>query len=452
MLIILVYNHSHNIIDKDIPSYIKYIMDTKICLYYEKCYYDVFSKDISLIVNEFQNINFLLYKHDKNIDRDNICNEYLFLKILNLNKCNECSNYANYSGLCIKHINTSDKIKKIYLDFTEQLCNSTVDKKDNIINYLSEYVTKTTVMKTKLKTIIKHYYYCNKNIYILFLQDNTVVIKDINYHKTNTIFNKNISSDIIVNFKTETFRTMKLIIFLIFLYKKHKYNRYLCSIISSLEDHTVKYIGNSHILYYNIINSKLIDDIELIDIEKSIHINNHCLRFDIYILIKIGSESYHLVIETDENHHYSNTTYDNIKDNFCLQNNISLLRLHVQNKITEHHINFTLFFIEYLINYKKPIYYFSERYIEANSKIRDKITFGINSYKEYIKDDINDIRNLDAIIKFEGGITALIDKFSIKNTFDEAKYIEELKEESLTNKYTIYPYLIHNFVFDKLNH
>lgn len=195
---------------------------------------------------------------------------------------------------------------------------------------------------------------------------------------------------------------------------------------------TKTFIGNNEKLYNYIFNSNIMHYIEYIETERNVKINNHSLRFDIYIIIKHGLKYLKLVIETDEKHHYDITTndYDIFKDNYCIRNNISMLRLNIYDTLTDNHLNFTLFFIKYLIEYGKPIYYFSNKYIDShiiNNKKTELITFGTSKNNKNTKKNItniinttlicNDIQNIDFIIKNEG-INELLNKFADKSNLD----------------------------------
>ena len=385
--------------------------------------------------------------------RDNICHNIELLKLINLNYCIKCNKYADYIGFCIEHFNQSE-LNKYVSTFYNSIHNLSDDESININNYLKQYKEIIWKNSRKTKEIIKYY---NTNFFFSFILKDNNLIKyidskyNIDYDNINVIFNDKISYNIITKFNYTEKRELNLIILLTFLYKKYEYDKYIYDIIINNKKFPNVFIGNNNILYNYIFNSNIINDIEFIDTEYLVHIDNHPLRFDIYIIIKIfdGKKYNHhkLVIETDETHHYvNNNNYDILKDKYCIQNQISLLRLHIDNKkISINEINFCMFFIKYLIKHKEPIYYFSEKYIyshkikinsnENNDNLYDILSFGTDNrdkkYYDYINkiNDISNIKNIDKYIKTS--LQLLIDKFSLKNNFNEEE--DNLIDEEINN-------------------
>jgi hypothetical protein len=396
-------------------------------------------------------------------------NPYEHIKILNLLNnyyCDKCDKYADYIGLCIDHFNQND-IHKYIFEFKDTLKKMNDDEKKNIFNYINTYRNHLLGTKNKLKDIIKYY---NNNISKLFKycqpkNINIINTENIDYNNLNVIFNDKISYKIITTFyNTPPIREINIIILLTFFYKKYKYELYF--IDGQLFRNNLRkiFIGNNNILYNSIFNSNIIHYIDIIDAEHLIYINNHALRFDLFIILKIFSKDfeyiyYKLVIETDEKHHYINeTNHDILKDKYCIDNNISLLRLHIDknNKISQENINFCLFFIKYLIKTQKTMYYFYDKYINTNNNNNinnniEKIKIDNNDYiisfgsniktnskinNNIIKQakNIENIKNIDYHIK-NNNINSLIEKFSINN--NNCEYTDNPELEELCKKYNI---------------
>ena len=402
-------------------------MDSNIDFEYNKIIYKNFDDFIIKIINIFKNKQLLLNNKKINIT---------FIKLLDNNYCELCDKYADYYGFCIEHYD-QDKINKYRDDFIENIikCNNT---QTEFINYYFEYHKTLKNYIKKIKLIQKYYF---NNIYTLlnfknqksYKIHNTKYINNIyniNYNELNVIFDDEISHNIIYNFNSNIQKSHNIIIFLIYLLKKYTYDYInLKMLYKNPQDNINKktFIGNNNILYNKIYNSKIINNIEYMETERPLHINNTTLRIDLYIIINSYNvndntiDYFEIFIECDEKHHYNknNIKNDILKDKYCIENNISLLRLEIKNnRIDENEINFCIFFINYIKEYNKSVYYFSDRYIETHKiKLKndnDMITFGrinklsdINNY-----DNIYDIKNIDLYIKSKKYLTDIINKFS----------------------------------------
>jgi hypothetical protein len=394
------------------------------------------SKKIAQILSTQQ---FILFENIKNQERDNICKCIVLLKLIDNNYCELCENYGDYFGYCIEHYDQV-LIDKYRREFNEIIHNDEV-KRINFMHYYVEYKLKIRKLINNLIKIKNEYFNVTYKTFNFSHQYHNIDknINKNNLHRKNTLFEDNKSYEIIKNFKNNNKCEENIINLLVFLLKKYIYDEYL--LIDILKDSksitTTTYIGNNNILYNKICKSNIIDQIEYIETEKSIKINNHTLRFDIYMIVKIfnieddyTTNYYELVIETDEQHHHtinSNTIeYDILKDEYCFNNGISLLRLELKNrKIIENDINFALFFIKYLIIHHKPIYYFSDKYINNHRTYDktcdniDKKSFIIGSNIKIFKinefNNVNDIKNINKYIK-SIHLTNIIDKFAINNT------------------------------------
>ena len=432
-------------------------MESKIDIYYSPFLYE-YNDFLSKLI-EYFNIcdnskkDMILNRCTNNKIRDNICNNIELLKLINLNYCIKCNKYADYIGFCIEHFNQTE-LNKYVANFYNFVKNLDENKSIYINNYLKEYKENIWKNSRKIKEIIKYY---NTNFFFSFILTDDYLIKyidnkyNIDYDNINVIFNDKISYNIITKFNYTEKRELNLIILLTFLCKKYEYDKYIYDIIIKNKKFPNVFIGNNNILYNYIFNSNIINNIEFMDTEYLVHIDNHPLRFDIYIIIKIfdGIKYNHhkLIIETDEKHHYvNNNNYDILKDKYCIQNQISLLRLHISNnKISINEINFCMFFIKYLIKHKGTIYYFSEKYIsshkikinsnENNDNLYDILSFGTDNrdkkYYDYINkiNNISNIKNIDKYIKTS--LHLLIDKFSLKNNFNEEE--DNLIDEEINN-------------------
>jgi len=341
-------------------------MNSNIDFNYDTILYGNFDKIIKKIINNFKNKQLLLdnKKYEKLI-------EIKFIKLIDNNYCEMCNKYADYYGFCIEHYE-QEKIDKYRKDFIDYISINIDD--NNIINLCNDYFNqhhKLTLEYNRNITWIQQHYF--KYIYPLLnfkVQNNGKInnkkyinnIYNINYDELNVIFDDENAYDIIYNFNNKMLKcTQNFIIFFIFLLKKYTYdNNKLKMLYKNPKENIDKitFIGNNNILYNKIYNSTLINYIEYMETEKPIHINNTTLRIDLYIIVNsynvedCTNNLFEIYIECDEKQHYSknNYNYDIMKDNYCIENNISLLRLEIKNnKISENEINFCIFFINYLI-------------------------------------------------------------------------------------------------------
>ncbi len=435
-------------------------MNNNIEIVYNKYLYNNYDNFISLIINNFQNKQILLNRTNKNKIRDEICMNISLIKLLDNNYCELCNKYADYYGYCINHYD-QEIINNHRINYLKDI-NSSTDKKTHFLNYYKEYINFIKMSKNKILHIRQHYSDKIYSILNFTLQNNSKESNlkyidcdyNIDYNKINVIFNDDIAIDIISDFYNYTRKKeQNIIILLIFLLKKYTYDSFIFYDLYKNPNKNITkntFIGNNNILYNHIYNSKLINNIEYMETEKLVHIDNHSLRIDIYIILKTFNDNYEyeyfeLFIECDEKHHIHNTknNYDLLKDKYCISNNISLLRLNLEkNKITTKDINFCLFFMEYLIKYKQSIYYFSDKYIHTHKILltqqNDIITFGTNNIKFDINkyNELSDIKNIDKLIK-SSYLTSIIDKFSVKHEYNEINnYIaeEEIKNILIEKK------------------
>ena len=429
-------------------------MNNNIEIVYNKYLYNNHDKFISLIINNFQNKQILLNRNNKNKIRDEICMNISLIKLLDNNYCELCDKYADYYGYCINHYD-QELINNYRITYIKDI-NSSNHIKSYFLNYYKEYINFIKMSKNNILHIRQHYFDKIYSTLNFTLQNNSKESNlkyincdyNIDYNKLNVIFNDNIAIEIINDFYNNTRKKeQNIIILLIFLLKKYTYDSF---IFNNLYENPSKnitkktFIGNNNILYNHIYNSKIINNIEYMETEKLIHIDNHSLRIDIYIILKTFNDNYEyeyfeLFIECDEQHHIHNreNNYDLLKDKYCITNNISLLRLNLDdNKLNTNDINFCLFFMEYLIKYKQSIYYFSDKYIHTHkvllTKNDDIISFGSNNLRFNINkyNELNDIKNIDKLIK-SCYLTSIIDKFSVKHEYNDLD--NNIAEEEIKN-------------------
>jgi hypothetical protein len=376
--------------------------------------------ELDKIINKStNNKNMILYRNKNKIVRDKICENINLLKLMNLNFCLHCDKYADYIGLCIDHYNQNnidDYIKEYY---------EYIDKNKNNIKYITDYLNEYKKALVKYKKICMKIIDCFNKFIPIFEKEYVINNEEFNYDNINIVFNDDISYKIIERYYYDHIKQINNIILVKFLHRKYKFDLYQLAILFKKNTPTKIFIGNNNILYNHIFNSNIITNVEYIDTEYPISINGHTLRFDIFMVIKVldidvedsKDIKFHylkLVIETDEQHHNCKQSieYDTLKDKYCIENKISLLRINILNnrKISNENINFCLFFIKYLLNVKKPIYYFSKKYIKThntnnddvtndkisidNTNIDNFITFGSNKKNIIKKKNVNDFKNL----------------------------------------------------------
>lgn len=422
-------------------------MNKNIKILYNEYFYKPYNQIIKLLINKYKNKQLILFSDERNKERDIICNDIKLIKLLDNNFCEDCDNHADYFGYCIDHYN-QDIINNYRNDFLNEYEKCKITK-DNFYKYNYQYYK---IIKKFIKQLEKIYNYYFSDIFIYhnfeiqqkYKEINLKYIDDdynIDYDSLNIIFDDNICYKIIQKFNEKVNSEQEIIIFLVFLMKKYKYDICICHDLIKNPKNKLKttFIGNNNRLYNKIINSKLINRIEFIETEKLVNINGHKLRFDIYLILRVIDiydntiNHFEIVIETDEKHHLNinNNEYDILKDEYCIKNGISMIHIDIDDKITDNDINLCLFLLYYLKFHKKPIYYFPEKYIfshqktnkfrnnnntEINTEINaENITFGssekynrnfnINKYEE-----INEIKNINKFIK-SNNLTSMINKF-----------------------------------------
>lgn len=415
-------------------------MNKNIQIIYNEIFYRPHIQIIKTLLHKYKNNQLILFCNKKNKERDIICNDIKLIKLLDNIFCEVCDNYNDYFGYCIEHYN-QNIINICRIDFLNDY-NKCQNKKDNFYKYNYEYY-KTIKKFTKQLTKIYNYYFSDIFIFHNFeIQKKHIDINlkylnniyNIDYNSLNIILDDNICYKIIQKFNKKENYTHNIIVFIVFLMKKYKYDISIYHNLIKNPKNASKntFIGNNNILYNKILNSKIINNIEFIETEKSININGHILRFDIYLILKVTDiynmtiNQFEIVIETDESHHLCMNTneYDILKDEYCIKNGISMIHIDILNdKITDNEINLCIFLLYYFKFYKKPIYYFSEKYISKHQKINKIInndnndmndnilTFGSNNKFDINKfKEINKIKNLDKLIK-SYNLTHIINKF-----------------------------------------
>ena len=313
-------------------------MNSNIEIVYNRVFYNNYDTFIKEVIKNFQNKQLILFNLKDNKDIDNICSNIKLIKLLDNNYCEKCDKYSDYFGYCIDHYNQQE-INKYRGEFMEQLSKSQ-ELTAEFLTYHNEYKKILIKYIANLHKIKYHYF---KNIYSQLnfdtqqssIQINIKYINNnfINYDNINVIFENYTSCTIIKDTNTIKRREQNIIILLIFLLNKFEYETNIYTNLIKYPEQNINkktFIGNNNILYNKIYNSNLISNIEYMSVEKTIHIEGHSLRFDLYIIIKICDltdnkfKYFELCIETDESHHYINNdiqySYDIMKDKYCIQN------------------------------------------------------------------------------------------------------------------------------------
>jgi hypothetical protein len=235
--------------------------------------------------------------------------------------------------------------------------------------------------------------------------------KFINYKNINTIFDESIKNKIKNKEYTES--DYKINIYIMILYLQKKFSNFQINLkfftykLKNIEyKQKFKKIQNNILLYNKIIDSNVINYIDYINTEHTINISKHKLRFDIFILLRIDNEYIKIIIETDEDAHFTynkkSLKYDYYKDKYSIKNGYSMIRINLnKNKLSNEDIKFVLFCINYIIETKKPIYYFSKKYIDYLQSIDNNIydefsdvDENINEYESNDDNESNDNNNL----------------------------------------------------------
>lgn len=377
-------------------------------------YYDVDNKMIKHIeyINNILNNN-LYKKHDI------IINKYKIIKRFTTFICLKCTFYSEYFGYCISH-HEQNELNNDIDDFYNNYISG--NNKIEIRKCVKHIINLMCEIKSKLINIINFYYinicydkYKITTLIPLYFKFDDLDIKD--YDKYNIIFDNTISKNILSWDNNNIINETKIIILSQFLFGIVNYNiNYISNILYNFNKqkilHTKLFIGNNNILFKHIVNSHLNKYIEFISTEQSLRINKSCYRIDLYILLNIDNTIFELCIETDEHHHHNKIIKsDIIKNNFMINKNISFIRITINKHIVKKNINFILFCIEYIVHTKKPLYYFSNEYIENNNKYINNtiennmiITFGLDNIEHKLlktieNKSISTITNYDEYIK-----------------------------------------------------
>jgi len=370
-------------------------------IYYNKYNFETVN-NIKEINNIISNINQQKYKFDIDDNNYNIFKTYSSLYCLIPN----CSNFNCHNGCCYIHFSNKNIEENVNICILELKNNYTKIKK--IQNKYRIFFTEQIKYYDKLNKnyLIYLYTICNFNIQKEYILNNIKYInnKYIDYEAINVNFDQNIINKINLFLKTNDINTLdrNINIYNIINLIHKKFINYQCNLhnfIYKIKNNiyintNLRKIENNIILYNHILKSHLIKYIDYINIEHSLYISNHVLRADIFLILCIDNNYFELIIETDEDRHITfkekydetyikNLKYDYYKDKYAIKNGISFVRININNsKINDKNINLALFCINYIIETKKPLYYFNKKYINYKKSIN------VNMYDEF--SDIED--------------------------------------------------------------
>jgi hypothetical protein len=406
----------------------KVLEETKYNKYIDKVYNDTKYDNINMYYFEnanklkslfrFDIINYKIYNNILSKDeisntKINVFNIKLF-ELLNNNKCKDCNNnfkFIKKMGHCAQHINNFNS-KETHYDALKQISVLTPNEMDelkislyniynNMILLLDKYVNEqqiisvkynnfnSTLTKFKIKFIIQNNLYINDANEILYtnLIDyyNNISSKiKINYNFDLSQNNFNLTKEIIKN----GFKIKQLNSELKILSKLKNYNT-----ICKFKCDNSEYIFEKIMCNLNV-NTWTYSA----QFEKILYIDNQYYRADLYMIIKTKNNNFiDLIIETDENHHFDNITKkrDYNKDIFAIKQGIAIIRIDLSESkiITNDIINLIIKYITNIHYTNNPVYYFSEKYINFHTQIKDskEIKKGITiTLPQHLKDSLKE--------------------------------------------------------------
>lgn len=329
-------------------------------------------------------------------------NDYLII-----NKCNHCTSIQYKIGLCYEHY-TPNK----YNDIIKQINNSDTDKLHNIKQEINNKIKKLGKHKSKIKRELNNMKISNQILYksiikkqFPFLENYEYkslnyddIINFVNYLNTRDlykIFLKDINCvEDVLNKPIEELNKNNARVILKYLYNKDKILNMQTNILTLYErriyKYKLKYLKkiiynknniivtpnkcklNSYILFNKLLE-KNINDLILILPEYRIRVSYETYFYDIYIMIRTKRQMFvEAFIEIDEKCHYTNNVEYNkrdiIKDIYCFNNCISLLRI-CTDTISEPIITQVIEFINKISEKGDIIYNINDKYIEHKNKM-----------------------------------------------------------------------------------
>ncbi len=378
----------------------KEIEETKYNNLIDKVYHDTNCDDISVYyfenANKFKSLlqfdiinskiyNNILLKDEINNIKFNLFNVELF-ELFNNNKCKICNNIViKKMGYCIQHFNKFngnslhyDALKKITkLNVNElnelklslyKLHNDIVIMLRKCINIDESSINNYNIFYKTLTNFKKKLINENKGFIIY---GNRIMYKDlINYYNN---FNSKKQMNYNYDLSQNNFNLIKDII-------KNEFKRRQCrnelEIFSNLKfNNTIRKLkcDNSEYIFEKIMCNQNINKWTYwVELEKNLLINNKNYRYDLYMIIKTKNNNFiDLIIETDEAHHYNDNVKrsDNDKDVFAITHGIAIIRIDLSASkiITDNIIKFVIKSITDIHFTNKPIYYFSDKYINFHT-------------------------------------------------------------------------------------
>jgi len=357
---------------------------------------------VNILKEKFFNLNIIYDPHfitgtykisDYEDVKENLYNIELF-ELINKDKCIHCKLYAKCFGHCILHINKLN-LKQLY-KFAHFRYNELFDTEKitmkislfkkimvmklerNKLNKIYNF-TERHIKPVKVSSFLKNIIDTNKD----FIKNNVLqYTKLVRYYKnmlnyvTDDVYR--LTYDVLDEYRFN----LKKNIMDTFKYKQQFYEEYRLSEIFSNKHISKIHIDNSDILLINLLRHELlITQIHDLEREKLIVIDKRNFRADIYLeLMTRNVEIIPVIIEVDEDHHsISKQIIDNdcIKDKYYVLNGYSVIRIELKTIVSEEIIKDTINKLVDVIELSKPVYYFSDNYINTH-KINKKEITGIN--------------------------------------------------------------------------
>ena len=232
----------------------------------------------------------------------------------------------------------------------------------------------------------------------------------LSYYELVKFYKRDISYNIIKYTKNTNKNLLRENIINLLKYKQLKYEYKFIKRFIIDKMYTRNHYDNSEYIYQKILENEHISDILFdIELEKTFIINDRNFRADLFIELNlpfidvndnIKFEHMKIIIETDEKHHFikdDESEYiinDKIKDLYWVQNGYSIIRVDLKNKkINDEIINIVINYIFEIIESKRPLYIFSDEYIECHKHLKGSTIILPQHLKDSIKEPIELIKS-----------------------------------------------------------
>jgi hypothetical protein len=387
---------------------------------------EVFKK---IIINKI-----LIIGDDENINKiiNEIINKNMILQRILTSKClkNDCNTIPYYGGFCLVHF-SQDSFNKDLEDFVNE-CKNNYKIMNKVVNKI---VKRLIEYKITFHKLYKYYIKVNKINSEIENINFTCETDILDYEKYNDILDDKKCIDIITKLYDSDEIKINCLNYIYHFYKYYAiHTQFLSKLLYNIRNNNIIsrtiYIGNNHVLLHEICKSKIINNIIINKDEFNININGMILRVDLYLMLKVDDKIFEVIIECDEKHHHKILSdgykTDCYKDNLFVTKDIGYIRIDIDGKIKDNDIKLILFLLEYMIQIKKPIRYFNEKYVQfKKGNILKKKLYMKKLLYEFNKiSHISEFKNINSYIKN-------LDLNIVYNKYEEIKNNVEIRENNI---------------------